>query len=257
MKRNKTFNKILIFVFSIVCVAVCVLVAQFFASVLTLGSLEVSSNSGNSFLEFKVYAISLGNYSTKASAETTAVTYRQKNAGGYILKINGTYHIIASAYEKENDAKLVQENLLKEDITSQIIIIGFEEIDLENISSNSQEKEFIDSLGIFKIVYLKLYDISVSLDTNVIDETRAKIEIIELKAEVEERLEKIKRGTTAVDGIYYQIIKNKFNQIIDLLNDLKNYEQSDGIILSSKIKYTYVFVLDIAKDLINALNNEI
>jgi len=257
MKRKKAFNKILIFVFSIVCVAICVFVAQFFASVLTIGTLEVSSNSGNNFSEFKVYAISLGNYSTKSSAESTAVSYRQKNAGGYVLKVNGSYHIIASAYEKENDAKLVQENLSKESQNSQIIVINFDEVDLENISSNPQEKEFIDSLGIFKIVYLKLYDISVSLDTKVVDETKAKIEIISIKAEVEGRLEKIKRGTTTVDGIYYQIIKNKYNQIIDVLNDLKNYEESDGIILSAKIKYTYIYILDMAKDLISALNNEI
>lgn len=258
MKKRKVFvNKMFIFVFSIVCVAVCVFIAQFFASVLTVGSLQVSSTANNSLSEFKVYAVSLGNYSTKSSAQSVASTYKQRNAAGYVIEANGSYHVIASAYEKENDAKLVQDNLVQENITTQIIVLTFNEVELQNVSSTAQEKIFVESLGVFKTVYLDLYDISVSLDTNVIDITKARIEIIAVKANVEEKLESIKRGTTSVDGMYYQIIKNKYNEIINMLTDLKNYEEESGIVLSAKIKYAYIDVLQTAKDLISALNNEI
>ncbi|MDD4110400.1 MAG: hypothetical protein PHS54_02475 [Clostridia bacterium] len=257
MKKNRTFNKIFIFLFSIICVVACVFVAQVCSSFLAIGSLAVSSNTTNSISEFKVYAISLGAHSTKYLADTSAATFKQKNAGGYVLKVNGAYHVLASAYEKENDAKLVQDNLLLEEINSEIIELTFESILFESVSSKSQEKEFIDSLSVFKIVFLELYDVSVSLDTSVIDKTMAKIEIISIKADVEERLEKINKGTTAIDGIYYQTIKNKYNDVIDALILLKNYEETDGIILSAKIKYYYLNILDMATDLINTLNNEI
>lgn len=257
MKRaKKFFNKVSIFVFSIACVAICIFVAQFFASVLTLGSLQVTSGSVNSFSEFKVYAISFGKNTSKSVAESNALTFRQRNAGGYVYKIDGMYYILGSAYEKENDAKLVQSNLSEESIHSEIIPITFGKVQIAKVSSVNQEKEFASSLNIFKTVFLGLYDISVSLDTNTIDSSKAKIEIIALKAKVEEALEGIKMGTTAIDGIYYQIIKDKYNLVINTLNNLKNYEGEGGIILSAKIKYTYLYSLDIAGELINALNNE-
>jgi hypothetical protein len=91
----------------------------------------------------------------------------------------------------------------------------------------------------------------------VIDVTKAKIQIISTKANVEETLESINKGTTSIDGIYYQIIKSKYTQLISSLNDLKNYEETNGISLSSKIKYNYLYFLDLAEDLIDLLNNEI
>lgn len=255
-KGRRVLNKIFIFIFSVVCVAVCVCLAEVFSSFLTVGGIPVVSTSNSQLSDFKVYAISLGSYSSKYLAETNASGYRQKNAGGYVLKIDEVYHIIASAYEKENDAKLVQSNLLEESITSSIVNISFDEVQLENVSSSSIGKEFINSLSIFRTVFLELYDISVSLDTSVIDITKARIEIISIKAEIEEHLAGIGRGTTAVDGIYYQMIKNKLDLSINILNDLKNYEEEGGIILSSKIKYTYLYILDLANDLISSLNNE-
>lgn len=257
MRKKCVINKIGVFIFSIMCVATCVIVAQLFSSFLTVGSLPVSLNSNGTFSEFKIYAISLGSYATKTLAENSAVSYREKNAGGYVYKLNSLYHILASGYEKENDAKLVQDNLLKENINTTVVTITFDKVQLKNISSATQEKEFTGSLDIFKVIFVNLYDISVSLDTSIIDQTKAKIEIIAIKAKVEEELEGIKKGTTAIDGIYYQIIKNKLNSVIDILNELKNYEEKEGIILSAKIKYTYLQSLEIASDLIDSLNNQI
>lgn len=256
-KRHFILNKISIFIFSIICVGVCVCIAEVFASVLTVGSLNISSSSATTISDFKVYAISLGSYSTKNIAQSNAELIQKKNAAGFVYKSNGTYHVLASAYEKENDAKLVQENLLKENIKSEIVVVTFNQIQLEKVSSISQEKEFIESLNIFKTVFLKLYDISVSLDTSVFDQTSAKIKVIETKANVEETLQNLNKGTTSVDGIYYQIIKNKYNGIVEELNELKNYEETDGVVLSAKIKLAYLTILKDAEDLIDLLNNEI
>lgn len=258
IKGNYIFlKKIAVFFFSIICIIGCIFIAQFFASALTTGIIQVSSNANNALCEFKVYAISVGSYSTKNTAETIALSYRQKNAAGFIYKENEKYHIIVSAYEKENDAKMVKESLEKENLQCEIILISFSEVHLKNISSTTQEKTFLESLNIFKTIFIELYDISISLDTEVIDETKAKIDIISLKATTEERLQKINRGTTSVDGIYYQIIKNKYEEVISELNYLKNYESTENINLSSKIKFSYLNILTIASDLISLLNNEI
>lgn len=255
-KRN-FFKKLTVFAFSIICIVGCVFIAQFFASALTTGALYVSSSNSNALSDFKVYAVSLGSYSTKSLAESSATSYRKKNAAGYVYKIDERYYVLASAYEKENDARLVKENLQKEGEQCDIVIISFKEVKLNNVSSTSQEKDFLETLNVFKSTFVGLYDISISLDTAVIDETKAKIEIIALKAKVEERLQKINKGTTSIDGIYYQIIKSKYNELIAELDALKNYEQVGGIFLSGQIKFIYLKILDIAEDLIDTLNNEI
>lgn len=254
-KSRRILNKFFIIVFSLACVAVCVCLAQVFASVLTVGGLSFT-NINSDFADFKVYAISLGTYSTKSAAEASAASAHQKNAGGFVYRKDGLFYVLASAYEKENDAKLVQESLSGEGINNEIITITFNEVELQDISTVLVEKEFIESLNIFKTAFLKLYDISVSLDTSVIDITRAKIEIIAVKAEVEGKLESLTKGASTIDGIYYQIIKNKYNIVIQELNDLKNYEEIGGIFLSAKIKYSYLYIINVAEDLIASLNNE-
>jgi hypothetical protein len=74
---------------------------------------------------------------------------------------------------------------------------------------------------------------------------------------VEQELENLNKGTTAIDGIYYQLIKNRYNSVIEILNDLKRFEESEGITFSSQIKYEYLHILNIAEELISSLNNEI
>jgi hypothetical protein len=220
-----------------------------------VGSLDVGSgNTG--FSEFKVYTISLGAFQTKSNAQTHADNVQKKNAGGYIYQRDGAYHVLLSAYEKENDARLVMKNLQDVGTTCELLTITFNEANFYNISSTAYKKELSSSLNIFKTVYLKLYDISISLDTSVMDDPKAKIEVISIKAEVEKTLEEISKGTSSMDGIYYQMVKNKYEEIINILNEVKNYEATDGILLSAKIKYSYLETLHLAQKLIDIINNE-
>ena len=102
-----------------------------------------------------------------------------------------------------------------------------------------------------------LYDISISLDTGATDETKAKIEIIAANGDLEVALKKITRGESAIDGIYYQQISNTYSEIEDILNELKDYENINGVSLSSKIKFGYLSIIDKAKDLVNLIDNKI
>lgn len=256
-RKNSFLKKITIFLFSVLCISGCIFIAQFFASALTTGIIQVSSNVSNNFSDFKVYAISVGSYSTRNVAESIAISYRQKNAAGYIHKKNEKYYIIVSAYEKENDAKLVKDSLEQDNLQCEIIMLSFSDVSLQNVSSTTQEKIFLDSLNIFKKVFVDLYDISISLDTKVIDEIRAKIDIITIKARIEEKLQRINQGATSIDGIYYQMIRNKYNELLLELESLKNYEQEEDITFSAQIKLAYMETLRIAEDLIDLLNNEV
>lgn len=180
----------------------------------------------------------------------------QRGGAGYIYKKNEIYYVLASAYERENDAKLVKENLTANNNTCIIMKIEISAPDLSKTSSSSQAKSFLSALGEIKNSVLKLYDVSVALDTKTVDETKAKIQIIEIKGSLEKEFEKLSRGTNAVDGIYYQTIKNTFASLEKRLADLRNYQTINGISLSTMVKKTYLNFFFELQSLTSALNNE-
>lgn len=249
---KNALGKIFVLLLSIACIAVCVLLASVLSSAITVsGSTSTSSYDG-----FEIYAISLGSYTSKQAAEATEEDVMQRGGAGYIYKKNEIYYVLASAYERENDAKLVKENLAASNNTCTIMKIEISAPDLSKTSSSSQAKSFLSALGEIKNSVLKLYDVSVALDTKAVDETKAKIQIIEIKGNLEKEFEKLSRGTNAVDGIYYQTIKNTFASLEKRLADLRNYQAVNGISLSTMVKKTYLNFFFELDSLVRALNNE-
>lgn len=248
---KSVIGKVFVLIVSVACVAVCVLLASIISSAIT-----VSGATTSTYSNFSVYAISLGSYATSSAAEATVEDVMQRGGAGYVYGKEGVYHVLASAYERENDAKLVKENLLKTYTTCSIVEIEISEPDFSKVSSDSQSKQFLSALSEIKNSFVKLYDVSVSLDTKAIDETKAKIQIIEIKGSLEKAFEGVSRGSSSIDGIYYQSIKNTFSDLENELTDLRNYQGVDGITLSSKVKNTYINFLFELKDLVGTLNND-
>lgn len=247
-------NKFFVLVFSVVCVGLCVVVAGLLSSVITVSGGSVSAGS---FSGFKVFAISLGEFTSKSSAETIAQQTSQRGGAGFVYETDNLYYVLASAYEEENDAKLVQKNLTESGISSKIIEIEVPQPEFSGISSEEQKKSFLSALSQIKSAFVKLYDISISLDTGATDETKAKIEVIATNRDLEGAHKKISRGESAVDGIYYQQISNTFNEIEDILNELKDYENISGVSLSSKIKFGYISIIEKVADLVDLINSKI
>lgn len=251
-------RKIFVLIFSVICVAVCVFVAQLVSSVITVsGGASITETATGKFSGFDVYAISLGSYTSELQAESNTSNVLKKNGAGYVYKADGLYHVIASAYLIENDAKSVQGNLQEGGIQSQVVKLTFDVVDFAGVSSARQQKNFCAALICLKTVYTQLYDISVSLDTKVMDDSKARIEIIAVKSLMETALEGTSKGSSSTDGIYYQMIKNKYDEVENLLIQLKNYENTEGVELSAKIKNTYMKSLNLIEDLIDLLNNKI
>lgn len=253
MKRRA--SKFFVLLFSVVCVCACAFVARLLSSVITVSGNGISQ--ATVFQGFEVYAVSLGQYSSKSQAETSSESITKKGGAGFIYEKDNMYYVLASVYEKENDAKLVQENLSSSGISSKIIKMGIDGVDFSSVSSSAQKKAFTSALLALKSAYVSLYDISVSLDTKTYDEAKARIEIIGVKGDLEKSVENISKGSSSVDGIYYQMIKNTFDEIVDSLNDLKNYQQQNDVSLSSKIKFTYINLIDEIDSLSNLLNNNV
>ena len=206
---KNALGKIFVLFLSVVCIAVCVLLASILSSAITVSS----SASSSSYDGFEIYAISLGSYTSKQAAQATEEDVMQRGGAGYIYKKNEIYYVLASAYERENDAKLVKENLTANNNTCTIMKIEISAPDLSKTSSSSQAKSFLSALGEIKNSVLKLYDVSVALDTKTVDETKAKIQIIEIKGKTRRvyakntvtkrcriRLDESKNKRTGIDG---------------------------------------------------------
>ena len=162
---KNALGKIFVLFLSLVCIAVCVLLASILSSAITVSS----SASSSSYNGFEIYAISLGSYTSKQAAQATEEDVMQRGGAGYIYNKNEIYYVLASAYERENDAKLVKENLTANNNTCTIMKIEISAPDLSKTSSSSQAKSFLSALGEIKNSVLKLYDVSVALDTKTVD----------------------------------------------------------------------------------------
>lgn len=248
-------NRFFFLIFAVSCVVCCVLLSQVLASVITVGSFSFTSSTASVYSGYSLYAVSLGSYATKSVALENATTARKQNAGGYVYENAGKYFLIASIYEKENDAKSVIDNLKSSSISAEIIEIKIEKVEFEKISTKQLKKSYTEMLGKLKNFYLSLYDISVSIDTAVFSETKAKIEISNLSLKLEESLSNLSAGTSSDDGVYYINLKNQVNKIIELGEELVNYTSTSEMSFQSKIKYNYIEIVTNLIDLSNLLNN--
>ena len=253
--KKRKGGRAFFFLLTIICVGLCTVVSHFFASVIATGSVGYSAGAGGTTSDYILYAISLGAYSTKAQAEDDAISARRQNAGGYVLKKDSSYHVIASIYEKKNDAESVLKNLTTT-FEPQIIEFTVEKVDLKKISSSSLEKSYLSIVAELKEVYLSLYDISVSVDTAVYSETKARIEADKIKTDLNSKFEKLSNGTAASDGVYYVIIKNKIQDITEEITSAVEFDATDNYPFGAKIKNTYISVVDDIVDLVDLLNEE-
>ena len=255
-QKKQGGGRFFFFILIVVCVGLCIVVSQFFSNIISTGSVSFSTFSTASSDKYTLYAVSLGSYPSQTQADDYAVSVRAKNAGGYVYKNNGKFFVIASIYEKKNDAESVAENLSTAGNSAEIVELNVEKVNFNKISTQSLKKEFIEFLSLFKDVYTNMYDISVSLDTSVFSEAKAKIEVDGLKTKLSAAIEKLSNGTSSADGVYYVIIKNKAQNIIDELDEVVNFNETDTYPLGAKIKNTYISVVCDILDVVELLNQE-
>lgn len=255
-KPKRKGNRFFFFVLTILCVGVCVFISHFFASIITTGATGIVANSNtSSSSEYKLYALSLASYTNKTQAEDYSNIVKKQGAGGNIYEKDGTYYVLASIYEKKNDAESVLKNLTEND-NAEIIEIKIDKVTLNDMSGSNLKKEYLDFLSDLKETYSKLYDISVSLDTAVYSETKSRIEMDNVKTTLQKSLDELSNGTTSTDGVYYVIVKNSVQKIINNIAEAVEYTSSDGFPLSAKIKNLYISIIFDVSDLVDSLNNE-
>lgn len=246
-KKNK--SSIFVILMMVLSLAVCILGADIMSTYITIGTFSIG-NSSVKQTSFDIYAISLSSFANKVEAEEISKTYKKQNAGGYVLNYENSYHILASAYTSENDAIKVKDKLLEISVESKIIKLDFDELIIEGNFSNLEKTNLVSTLACFKETYEKLYDLSVSLDTEVIKEIDATLTLSEIKSNI-----------TKIKSNFDSLFNDKLTSILleikvalnSTISSLDSTMKKDDTTIpySSRIKYSYLEILDIYYTLIN------
>ncbi len=164
MKKIPFFTSIFLVLAVLCCVSCGSLISTTMINILST-SVEIETQH--------VYAISMACDKSKDSVQEKAQMLQSQNGAGYVYKSGDDFHLIASLYENKTDAEKVKKKLEETNISCEILTI---EISPQKVEGNFQQKSVISEVlktpfEIFK----ELYDVAVSLDTNLINETTAKL----------------------------------------------------------------------------------
>lgn len=249
-QRFKNLGKIFTLVFCVVAIGLTLTLADFFSSLITVGGFTFT-NSDITISKYNIYAVSTASATTTAMSEQSADTCKKQGGAGYVYISDNSYHILASMYENKADAEKVISNLKESNVSANLIEIEINPISFAS-SLESQEKTALENaVNIFKTCYKKLYDISISLDTAVINEVNARLAINELASEIKTTANNF--NTLFDDKISSNLlnIKLKHTKLLEVIDEIINPTAS--LPYTSQIKNSYCSAIFLLKDLASAL----
>ncbi|MBQ8845014.1 MAG: hypothetical protein IJ008_03245 [Clostridia bacterium] len=239
----------------ILCISLFVSIANLLSTFVVYASLNKYSVK-ISEQEVSLYFLSTSKSKIKNEIDTISLDFQKDTCAGFTWKKGNYYYSIASVYENENDAHLVQNNLKTNGYKCEVFKITFDTISMNGDFSNNEKNILTNSLSIFTETYKKLYDSSISLDTTVTNETSTKLAINEIYSDFTTVFSNFNTIFSENNNKNFEIIKNGLKKANQCLSNLstQNYVSKEQS-YSSLIKYRYVEILEIYYNLINEINN--
>ena len=229
----------------------CLIIANYLSLLLVRtdsGAENVSSSP------CELYMLTLAKSKVEKEAKMLASDYQNIGAGGYIWEQNDYYYVVSSVYNNKNDAVLVQNSVkANQGFDSEIITVKFPSFSI-NGNFSADEKRVLDkALNCFYSYYLSIYDIAISLDTNVNNEVSAKLA-------VNNAHNTLNNVVDDFNTLFSSIKSDDLNELSAALsNSLKESQDlclgtlvSPNQTYSSLLKYRYTAVLNEWKKLNNS-----
>lgn len=171
MKKFSLFSTL----FIIVSLCACVSSGYFLSSVIISSGLFQTTSHVSSEKE-TFFAISFKHSNNETDLQNFVKSLHSANGAGYIFDREEGCHLIASIYDNENDAQLVKNNLNLNNYDCEILKIETPQKAIEGAFA-VEEKEILQKcLKIKTEIFKALYDVAISLDTNIVDKAKAKLE---------------------------------------------------------------------------------
>ncbi len=223
---------------ALLCIMLCVSIGYLISTCIVSSSLFQTTTNLESG-ENTYYLLSVYDSENKSDLEKVKQEFQAKNCAGYIYEKDERYYLVASIYSNINDAELVKNNLALEGLQVTITKFTQENIKLDG-NFNSKELEILKDCFSYKDeVYKNLYDISISLDTNVIDNISAKLKINEVFSNFVTTKNNFETLFSKKTGTEISNIKNDFERVYNELYSLTQTEEN----LSMQIKLTYCKII--------------
>ncbi len=249
--KSHTSSKIFVILLTIFCIALCISFAELFSSLITTSGLSSVKDGEVKQNAFNLFAINLYQTETQSLAFENAVLAKKQGGAGYIWE-GDNFYVLASCYENEADAKKVQETLQENGTTCSIYTLTFDSLAIETTSSGQEKNTLLQSVQIYKNLYKQLYDLSVSIDTQLLSEIEAKINLNEITS----NFKKIKANFTALfnSQLTSSILELKLSlENVDVILDELTQYSSTETPYTSMVKYAYFEILDEYTDLTKAV----
>lgn len=249
--KFKNIGKFFSIFFCGVIVCLTFTLADFFSSLITVGGFTFTS-SDITISKYSLYAVSTATSTTNSASAQYAETCKNQGGAGYIYISNAKFYIIASIYENLTDAKKVVSNLSENKINSEIINIEIPSISLNSNLSTQEKTTLENSINIFKNTYKKLYDIAISLDTGIITDVNARLNINGLASEIKTASDNFTTIFNSDSSTTFLNIKIKLSELCSIMNNLVNPNTNTPF--TSQIKETYCNAIFLLKDLSESIN---
>ena len=196
---------------------------------------------------FSIYFVSTAKSQLESEAISLGKDAMNKGGAGYVWKNGNYFYVISSAYENKNDALLVSNKLSNDNIENEIFEVNFETLSLTPpLNSPEAKSTFNTSINLFYSTFIDLFDISVSVDTNLYDETKAFIEINRIQSKADEVMKNFhllfgEISSPVIDSLDDAITDE--NETLGLLAD--NQKLTEKQTLVSQIRYCYTKICEI------------
>ena len=234
MKKFPYFTTFFALITLILCVSVGYLISTL---VVTTNLFQTTSKVESQNTTY--YLLSIYQNESKEVCENLKSEYQEKNCAGYIYEKDGEFHIIASIYDNPNDAELVKSSLEANGYSVEILPYTITNLTLEGNFSNKEQQILKDCLQIRNKTYKSLYDVSISLDTNIYDELTARLNVNEINSSFLTTKNNFETLFAEKNNANIKNIRDTFESISNELENLTNSKNN----FSQAIKLTYCNII--------------
>lgn len=250
--KPRSSTKILTILLTVFCIALCVSFAELFSSLITTSGLGAIKDGEVKQSSFTLYAISLYKTDTQTLATENATLAKRQGGAGYIWQ-GDSFYVLASCYENEADAKKVQENLQTNGTTCSILPLAFDSLTISTTTNGQEKSTLLESVQSFKTLYKELYDLSVSIDTELLTEIQAKVSLSDITSD----FKRTKANFTALFNSQLTSnileIKLSLENVDVILDELAEYSSTE-VPYTSAVKYAYFEILKEYIELTKSIN---
>lgn len=239
----KNFS-ILSFSIMLTGISICVSFGYLISTIIVSLNIYQASSTINDDKQI-VYAISIQSAQKSTQLQTLKSELQSQNGAGFIYNADDNYYLLSSIYENFNDAELVKNNLKNNSVDSEILTIQLSSTNIEGNFSSEERAILLNCLKIKINTFKKLYDTAISLDTSLINETKAKLECNQVFSDLvstKSNFETVFKSQKTNNDLkkIKDLLNNIYSHLTNLINE--NYE-SNGQTFSSLIKLTYCQIL--------------